>query len=185
MKKCLWVHSYSVELHRSNHQICSKKNGVLTNFAFFFNKVEGLRSEISGQFKNIYFEEHLWKTASGCMMENHVEIEPQRACFEPVFFTLTFLWLVFFPSFTIFFIGICLGFDESKLTKGKLWKNLAGSIIQLQRTRLNFQTGQTNMATWHLQINFSTYWVILMTIKTGYKICNSKSDVCLCKFREV
>ena len=43
-------------------------------------------------FKNIYFEEHLWTTASGSRLENHVEIEPQR-----------------FTAFNLFsYIDICL-----------------------------------------------------------------------------
>ena len=29
-------------------------------------------------FKNTYFEEHLWTTASGYMLEKHKKIEPRR-----------------------------------------------------------------------------------------------------------
>ena len=34
--------------------------------------------EYCKSFKKTYFEEHLWTAASGCSLENHVEIEPQR-----------------------------------------------------------------------------------------------------------
>ena len=50
--ECLWIHSYSVEFHRSSHRRCSKKKDVLKNFTeftgnhlcqgLFFNKIAGL-----------------------------------------------------------------------------------------------------------------------------------------------
>ena len=73
----------------SSHQRCSVRKGVLRNLAkftgkdlcqsLFFNKVSGLRPatllkkrlaqvfscEFCEIFKNIFFTEHLWTTASG------------------------------------------------------------------------------------------------------------------------
>ena len=34
--------------------------------------------EFCKTFKNTHFEEYQWTTASGCRLEHHVEIEPQR-----------------------------------------------------------------------------------------------------------
>ena len=60
-EECFWVHSYSVELHRSSHRRCFKKKGVLKHFGkltkkhlcqiLFFNKVE---SDFVTDFKNIF-----------------------------------------------------------------------------------------------------------------------------------
>ena len=36
--ECFWVHSYLVELHRSSHQRCSEKKGVLESFSKFTGK---------------------------------------------------------------------------------------------------------------------------------------------------
>ena len=63
-------------------------------------------------------------TASGCRLENHVEIETQIFTAFNLSFTLTSV-AGSFPSFIYdFFIHICFGFDETKLTKGQLYGEL-------------------------------------------------------------
>ena len=86
--------------------------------------VQRLSYEFCKTFKNTYFEEHLWTTASGCSLGSRVEIEPQR------FASFTLTSLVLFPSFIYyFFIHICFSF-ETKLANGKIaWRTSAGSMI--------------------------------------------------------
>ena len=82
-------------------------------------------------FKNTYFED-LWTTASGCRLDSHIEIESQRyAAFHLSFVYINMPVAGSFPSFIYdFFTHICLGFDETKFTKGKIiWRTSAGSKI--------------------------------------------------------
>ena len=71
------------------------KVAVLKNFAIFTCARVSILINLP-----VYFEEHLGKTASGCRLENHVEIEQQR------FTALTCLVYINIPvgsSFIIFF----------------------------------------------------------------------------------
>ena len=85
---------------RSSHQRCSIWKGVLRNFikftgkhlcqSLFFNKVAGLRPK-DNFFKNTFFTEHLWTTASEkCfyekgVLENFAKFTGKHLCWSLVF----------------------------------------------------------------------------------------------------
>ena len=88
--------------------------------------------------------------------------------------------------FYIFLIHICFGFNETKLTKGKLYGELRPVV------KWNFKERdwifRLRRQIWPCEIcrlKFSTYCVILTMTKTSYNIRNNKSDLRLRNFREV
>ena len=68
-EECFWVHSYSVELHRSCHWKYSKKKGVLKSFSEFTRKDVFLRPATvlknHMSFVSIYYFKHMRVEISG------------------------------------------------------------------------------------------------------------------------
>ena len=82
--------------------------------------------------------------------------------------------------FSFLFFCIYFGFDETKLTRGKLYGEL-GPVL-----KYNFKergrTFRLRLQIWSIRIcrlNFSTYWIMLAMTKTGYNIQSSKSWLAL------
>ena len=75
--ECETFGSYSEHVRKILIWLCVTVTGPE---AYKFIKKETLAHvfswEFSKIFKSTYFEEHLWTTASGCRLENQVEIEP-------------------------------------------------------------------------------------------------------------
>ena len=70
-----------------------------------------------------------------------------------------------FSSFICgFLIHMCFGFDETELSyKGKIiWRTSAGSKIQIERTRLHFQTAPTKIVMRNLKIKI--LYILSLTV---------------------
>ena len=93
----------------------------------------------------------------------------------------------FFPSFIYdSFMHICFGFDQTKLTNGKLYRALWPVLKYYIKERdWIFRLRRQIWSCGICRLKFSTYWVILTMTKTGYNIWKSKSDLRLHNFREV
>ena len=145
--------------------------------------------EICKFFKNTYFKDYPWTTASGCRIDNHVEIELQRRDL----LSLTSLVHInisvarIFPfNYLGFFIDICFRFEETNLTKGKVYRELLPVLkYNFKERDWIFRLRRQIWSCGICRLKFSTYWVILTMTKTGYNIRNSKYDLHLHNFREV
>ena len=138
--------SYSVELHRSSHRRYSKKKGLLKNFAeftgkylsqsLFFNKVAGLRPAtlLKKRLWHKCFPMNIAKILRTPILKNICErlllVAAWRTtqklsrrdlliltCFTYINISVASFFSIFYLRF---FIHICFGFDETKLSNGKL-----------------------------------------------------------------
>ena len=79
------------------------KVAVLKNFAIFTCARVSFLINLP-----VYFEEHLGKTASGCRLENHVEIQPQRftasTCLVYINIPVASSFFIFFTVFLYIFV---------------------------------------------------------------------------------
>ena len=208
-EECLWLHSYSIELHRSSHRRYSKKTGVLKNFSkltgkhlgqsLFFNKVAGLSPATWYRCFPVNFAKFLRATILKNICERLLLVAGWRTTHKlsprdlPLLTCLVYINISVassFPSFIYdFFMHFCFihfCFNKTKLTKGKLCRELRPVLkYNFKERDWIFRQRRQIWSCGICRLRFLTYWVILKMTKTGYNILNSKSNLRLHNFREV
>ena len=125
--------SYSVGLHRSNHRRYSKEKGFLKNFKKryvpepFFNKVAGLRSvtSLKMRLRHRWFPVNFVKRLRTSVLKNICEwlvLVAGWATMKKL--SSTDLWLLTCLVYINISVASSFSFFSSKLTKGKLYREL-------------------------------------------------------------
>ena len=175
-------------MHKSDHRRCSKEKGVLKNFAkfkgkhlcqsLFFSKVVDLKPAI-------LLKKRLWHRCFPLNFAKFLRTPTLKNICERLLLVagwwttsklsrrhsllLTCLVYInisaasFFPSFIYgILIDICFGFEETKLTKGKLCRELRPVLkYNFKKRDWIFRLRRQIWSCGICRLKFPTYWVIL------------------------
>ena len=178
-EECIGVYLYLVELYRSSNRRCFKKKVALKNLAKFTGKhlCQSLCFPVNfATFLRIYFLKNICERLPLVVESTTTQKLNNRDLLLVI--TLTFLSLVFSPSFIYdFFIDICFGFEETNYME-KLYGELHPILkYKFKEQNLIFRLRQQIWSCGICRLKSSTSQVILKTIKRNYNIRNKKSDL--------